>query len=100
MRLPHVTHAEHETQDPVPLAYHGVPAEKKRLRSLFRPGQLGEHHAHHERLDHDTHYALQAHDEYRLGTLFGRVFGTVTLTATGRNDYLLCEYKKNFKKII
>lgn len=58
VRFSHVAHAEHEAQDTVPLADDGVSTEQQRLRALFRPGQLGEHHAHHERLDHDAHYAL------------------------------------------
>jgi len=58
VRFSHVTHAEHETQNAIPLADHSVSAEQQRLRALFRPGQLGEHHAHHKCLDHNAYYAL------------------------------------------
>lgn len=78
VRLAHIADAEHQAQDTVPLADYRVSAEQQRLRAFLRPGQLGKHHAHHERLDHDAHDALQAHDEYRLGTLLRGVFGTVT----------------------
>lgn len=51
MRLdPHVAHSEHETQIPVPTAYHGVFAEYQCLAALFRPRHFREHDAHHERL--------------------------------------------------
>lgn len=61
--LAHVADAEHEGELAVALADDGVPAEEQRLRALLGPRQLGEHHAHHERLDHHARDALQTHHE-------------------------------------
>lgn len=43
------------------------------IKSLLicSPGQLGEHDADHEGLNHHTSDALEAHDEDRLGTFLG-----------------------------
>jgi hypothetical protein len=72
VRLAHVADAEHEAQLAVALADDGAAAEQQRLRPLLGPRHLGEHDAHHERLDHHARDALQAHDEDRLGTLLRR----------------------------
>ena len=72
VRLSHVSDAEHEAQLAIPLADDGAAAEQQRLRPLLGPRHLGEHDAHHERLNHHASDALQAHDEDRLGTLLRR----------------------------
>lgn len=71
MGAAHVPHPEHQTQLPVPLTDHSVPAEQKGLGSFLRPGQLGENYPHHERLDHDSRDALQAEDEDCLRAFLG-----------------------------
>ncbi|KAJ8892246.1 hypothetical protein PR048_004826 [Dryococelus australis] len=69
VRLAHVADAEHEAEEPVPLADDGVPAEEQCLRALLRARQLGEHDADHEGLYHNSGDALQAHHEDGLGAL-------------------------------
>lgn len=76
--LPHVAHPEHQAQFTVPLTDDRVPREQQRLSPLLRPAHLGEHYAHHERLDHHAHDALDAHDEDRLWALLGRATAPVT----------------------
>lgn len=78
MRSSHVTHAEHETQFAVPQRHYSVSTEKQRLCPLFRPGQLGEHHTHHKRLDHDASNRLDAHNEDRFGTFLRGEPGAIT----------------------
>lgn len=70
--LPHIAHSEHKARNAVPVAYDGVSGKEQRLRPLLRPGQFGEHHSHHERLDHHAEYALETEQEYRFGTFFRR----------------------------
>jgi hypothetical protein len=69
VRAAHVADAEDETHLAVALADDGVAAEQQCLRPLLGPRQLGEHDAHHERLDHHPSDALQAHDADRSRTL-------------------------------
>jgi hypothetical protein len=77
MRLAHVPYTEHETKMAVPLAYNGIATEEQRLSALFGTGQFGKHYAHHEGLYHDTHYALETHDEDGFWTLLGGVPGPI-----------------------
>lgn len=70
--LPHISHPEHETWNPVAMTYHRVPRKHQRLRPLLGPGQLGKHDAHHEGLNHDPGDALEAHDEDGFGAFFRR----------------------------
>lgn len=48
------------------------------MSSLLGPAHLCEHYAHHERLDHHTDDALDAHNEDRLRTFLGRDTTSVT----------------------
>lgn len=68
--LAHVTHPEHETRSPVPVADDSIPREQQSLGALFRSRQFRKHNAHHKCLNEHAHNTLQAHDEDRLGTLF------------------------------
>jgi hypothetical protein len=78
-----------------PLADDGAATEQQRLRPLLGPRHLGEHDAHHERLDHHARDALQAHDENCLWALLRRRSAKTKQTVCFKN-YLL---KKLWQRI-
>lgn len=78
MTFPHIADSEHQTELAISLTDNSVPREQQRLSSLLGPAHLCEHYAHHERLDHHTDDALDAHNEDRLRTFLGRDTTSVT----------------------
>lgn len=79
--LAHIANAEHKTRLAVSLADYGVARKEKGLRALFRPRQLREHDADHERLQDHARHRLDAQSEDRLRAFVRRVFRPVPTSA-------------------
>jgi len=71
--LAHVAHAQHEAEAAVAQRHHGLAREDERLGAVLGPRQLGEHHAHQQRLHHHAVDGLERHGEHHLRAQVRRV---------------------------